>query len=135
LSVTANGFEPSAADVTFNGYADMALQRVVRVTAGGSPTPLQLAPNDVRYVVDGVTCEPCKMIRIMVPNGGGMEIRVRWSPSRPMTLFAGGQTFVGATSELSGVVAVSGPQELVVYFGATSGSGQYINFTLETTSP
>jgi hypothetical protein len=118
--------ETSASDV------DVPIQRVVRITAGETVTPAQLAPNDVEYVLGKDLCT-CRLIRVVVPRAGTVGIRISW-PQEDMTLhlLAEGVTANG-TTELTANIPVTGPRELVIYFGRLPAQRvDYVKFTLET---
>jgi hypothetical protein len=58
-----NGYEPGRLEAPPNTIVNMALQRVIRLTAGETATPLQLASHDTSYFVEGESCSPCRLIR------------------------------------------------------------------------
>jgi len=115
------GYEPAELDAVADLYADLAVQRVVRVVAGEVAAALPLAPNDLRYTVDGNSCVDCRMIRVVVPQAGLVHVRVTWaSPTPRLTLFAGGQVFKATTTtrELIADVPANAPDEMLMYLGA-----------------
>ena len=70
------------------------------------------------------------------PSAGTLRLRPAWTDSRvPLSLWANGQLFMGASTELTADVPV-GAGELVVYVGAIPAvslpDGLYLPFTLET---
>ena len=136
LSVTKAGYESRIVDASSDGFVDIPVQRVVRIAAGGSATPLPIAPNDLEYIVDGVRCSPCRMMRIDMPAAGALEIRVTWQQNvHTLSLFGEGLTVSGTSGLVSGVITVGSARETVVFFGVTSATSsfQYTNFTIETT--
>jgi hypothetical protein len=112
---------------------DVPMQRTVRVTAGDSITPRELAPNDVVYMIGGERCFPCRLIRVDVPQSGRLQLSVTWAPpTRPLFLWTGAQRLVDPSAELS----VSGG-EVVIYVGLLQPPGNnpprdYTQFTLST---
>lgn len=119
-----------------NQDSDVALQRVIRLTAGESLPPEELAPHDMSYEVEGEQCQPCRLIRVVSPRAGTLRLRLAWTASGvPLSLWANGQLFKGKASELTADVAV-GAGELVVYVGAipavSLSDRYYVPFTLDT---
>jgi hypothetical protein len=117
LSITKPDYEPREIDATDTAEVDGPVQRVVRVTAGDSVDPAPLAPNDLAYDIEGVRCQPCRMIRIVVPSNGDMEMRVTWQMPGTLVLHAGGMTVSGNNGALSSFVTIPSPRELIVYVG------------------
>jgi hypothetical protein len=132
LKVEKDGYETREV-LTTDQEVDLPMQRVVRVAAGGSVKPADLAPNDVEYVIGKDVCI-CRLIRVAVPRAGVVGIRVSWPQMGVrMRLFAEGVTFSG-DGELSADVPVSAAREVVMYFGwMTPPSREYMAFTFETT--
>lgn len=136
LAIAKRDYEPREVDATDASEVDGPLQRVVRVTAGESIDPAPLAPNDLAYDIDGVRCQPCRMIRIMVPSSGDMEMRVNWQTPGTLVLHAGGMTVSSNNGALSGFLTIPTPRELIVYVGATDGpGGSHKRFTFWTSRP
>ena len=136
LVVTKPDYEPRELDATDNAEVDGALQRVVRVTAGDSVDPPPLAPMDLAYEIDGVRCQPCRMIRIMVPSSGDMEMRVTWQTPGTLVLHAGGMTVSSSNGLLSGFLTIPSPREVIVYVAAADAAGgSHKRFTFWTSRP
>jgi hypothetical protein len=116
---------------------DAAIQQVVRITAGQSVDPPPLAPNDLPYDVNGVLCEPCRLIRINMPSPGDMTIRLTWqvagTPASRLKLLVDGQTVTGeGTASVS--ITILQPREILAYVGAISGVN-HTPFKITTTLP
>jgi hypothetical protein len=109
------------------------MQRVVRLSAGETVKPADLAPNDVEYVIGRDACI-CRLIRVAVPRPGTVSVRVTWNKvSVPMRLFAEGVTASGEDA-LSADIPVNTAREVVMYFGSvTPRRREYVAFTFETT--
>jgi hypothetical protein len=112
------GYELAEVDAT-DTNVDLPVQRVVRLTAGETVTPAQLAPNDLTYTVGGNRCSPCRMIRVIVPRSGTVNVHVTWPSGAKLSLFAEGQVVEG-TNDLSADVPIGAPREVLMYFGAVS---------------
>ncbi|HET9362047.1 MAG TPA: Ig-like domain-containing protein [Vicinamibacterales bacterium] len=140
LMFDIEAYESREADLPPNVESDVALQRVIRLTVGESVTPAQLAPHDMSYGVGGDQCQPCRLIRVVSPSAGTLRLRLAWSDPRvPLSVWANGQLFKGASStELTADVPV-GAGELVVYVGAipavTLADRVYLPFTLTASMP
>ena len=136
LAIAKPDYEPREVGATEAGEVDGALQRVVRVTAGDSVDPAPLAPMDLAYDIDGAICQPCRMIRIVVPSSGDMEMRVTWQMPGTLVLHAGGMTVSSNSGALSNFVTIPTPRELIVYVGATDAAGgSHKRFTFWTSRP
>jgi hypothetical protein len=136
LAVTRPDYEPREVDGTDTVDVDVPLQHIVRINAGESIEPAPLAPNDLTYDVEGVRCQPCRMIRIMIPSNGDMEMRVNWRTPGTLVLYAGGMTFSSSNGALSGFLTIPSRRELIVYVGALdSAGGSHKAFTFWTSSP
>ena len=136
MAIAKPDYEPRDFDATETSEVDGALQRVVRVTAGDSVDPAPLAPMDLAYDVDGVRCQPCRMIRIMVPSSGDMEMRVTWPTPGTLVLYAGGMTVSSSNGFLSGFLTIPSPRELIVYVAAADAAGgSHKRFTFWTSRP
>jgi hypothetical protein len=135
LKVEKDGYETREVETeTTEDGVDLPMQRVVRLAAGETVKPADLAPNDVPYVVGKDVCI-CRLIRVAVPRAGTVGVRVRWPKmGATMRLFAEGVT-VSGEDELSADVPVSTAREVVMYFGwmARSSTREYVAFTFETT--
>jgi hypothetical protein len=140
LAVAKPDYEPRTVEATATTAVDAPVQRIIRVTAGDSAAPPPLAPNDVGYEIDGVRCEACRLIRIVVPTTGDMEIRLTWQATTSLSLFVEGSIIQSTTSagqgSVNAFVTIPTPRELVVYFGSRLGSlNQHLPFRLTTTRP
>ena len=136
LMFDKEGYESRERDLLPNQESVVALQRIIRLTAGESVTPAQLAPHDMSYEVGGDHCQPCRLIRVATPSAGTLRLRLAWTDSRvPFSLWANGQLFMGASTELTADVTVGGG-ELVAYVGAIPAVSlpdrYYVPFTLHT---
>lgn len=134
LKVEKEGYEPGEADAT-ETYVDLPIQRVVRLVAGETVKPADLAPNDLSYTVGGNRCSPCRLIRVVVPQAGTVHVRVTWTPnSSKLSLFAEGQVLPGLLGELTADVPINGPREVMMYLGAapTGAVNGHTPFTFET---
>lgn len=134
LGITKAEYEPRELDATTSSEVDAPIQRMVRVTAGDSIEPAPLAPNDLAYNVDGVSCDPCRMIRVAVPTTGDMQLVLTWDLPARLTLYAGGMSLTGDSGRAEGFMTISTPRELVVYVGASRLTG-HTKFKLATTLP
>ena len=119
LKVEKDGYEPVELDVTTTNV-DLPLQRVVRLAAGAETSrPDALAPNDLSYTVDGVSCKPCRLIRVVVPRAGTLHVSVKWTvTASKLSLFAEGYVVAGATGALAAEIPINGPREVLIYLGA-----------------
>jgi len=126
--------------LTGNSGNEVALQRVIRLTAGETVTPLQLAPHDMSYTVGADRCYPCRLIRVVNPSTGTLHVSLTWTESRAiLNLWANGQRSPGTYPELMVDVPVN-TGEVVLYVGmvlpaAATGSDVYVPFKLATTRP
>jgi Bacterial Ig-like domain (group 2) len=134
LGITKAEYEPRELDATSSSDVDAPMQRIVRVTAGDSVEPAPLAPNDLSYDVDGVKCDPCRMIRVAIPTTGDMQFVLTWDLPAKLILYAGGMTLTGDSGRAEGFLTISTPRELVVYVGANRLNG-HTKFKLATTLP
>jgi hypothetical protein len=129
LVVEKDGYE-RAEPVAGRGMVDVPMQRIVRVTAGDSITPKDLAPLDMDYIIGGEHCFPCKLIRVEVPHSGRLQLSVTWAPSTaPLSLWTAAQRLTEPSVELS----VGGGDE-VIYVGLRRPpvGREYTRFTLST---
>ena len=83
LRLEKGGFEVAEFDAIPNQSNDTPLQKVIRLSAGESVTPLQLAPHDMSYTVGTDRCFPCRLIRIMNAAAGTLRLtaHVDWIAS------------------------------------------------------
>ena len=130
-----DGYEPAETDATQTNV-DLPLQRVIRLNAGSETgKPETLAPNGVSYIVDGKICNPCRLIRIVVPRAGILDVRVTWTvPASKLTLFAEGQVVAGVVGALAANLFIDAPREVLIYLGVASPGvvADHTPFTVET---
>ncbi len=130
-------YEPVEMDPTPNGEDNVAMQRVVRVLAGQTVTPNQLAPHDMDYVVaPGVHCYPCRLIRVVIPAAGTLHLRLTWSAGpedASLALWVEGQQFRRSENgpEVHADVPVSAG-EVIVYAGQVPMARYAVPFMLAT---
>lgn len=131
LKVEKDGYETREVETTEQDV-DLPMQRVVRLTAGETVKPAELAPNDVPYVIGKDMCI-CRLIRVVVPRAGTVGVRVSWPKAGvTMRLFAEGVS-VSGEDELSADVPVSTAREVVMYLGWIGPGREHLAFTFETT--
>lgn len=132
LKAEKDGYETREVE-TAEEEIDLPMQRVVRLTAGETVKPADLAPNEVPYAIGKEVCI-CRLIRVAVPRAGTVRVRVSWpTMGAPMRLFAEGLTVSGEDG-LSADVPVHTAREVVMYFGwMRQHTRDYVAFTFETT--
>jgi hypothetical protein len=124
-----DGFEPPEVDVQPDTRLDVAMQWIVRMSAGETSEPQRLAPNDVSYRVGGEVCQPCRRIRVMVARAGTLRVTLTWTePRSMMTAWVNGHRFSGGSAPVTGEAPVSVGEHLVY----VSGTGGYVSFRLAT---
>ena len=117
IKAEKEGYEPAEVDAT-QAFVDLPIQHVVRLVAGETIRPADLAPNDLSYTVGGNSCSPCRLIRVVVPQAGTVHVRVTWTPAASkLTLFVEGQVVPGLTDGLIADVPINGPREVLMYLG------------------
>ena len=134
IKAEKEGYEPAEVDAT-QASVDLPIQRVVRLVAGETVRPADLAPNDLSYTVGGNSCSPCRLIRVVVPQAGTVHVRVTWTATAVrLRLFVEGQVVVGLPSELNAEVSINGPREVLMYLGTAPPSALpgHVAFTFET---
>jgi hypothetical protein len=135
LRFEKDGYEPVEYDAKPTD-SEVAIQGVIRLTAGDSMTPLQMAPHDLSYTVGADRCYPCRLVRVIVPSPGTLHVKVTWNIATVIwNLWTGGQFFAGAPREALADLAVKTPGEIVMYVGtrsATGAAGTYTSFTIAT---
>jgi hypothetical protein len=138
LRFEKGGYEPVEIDATPDGEDKVPMQRVVRVIAGQTVTPVPLAPHDLDYTVAlGAHCYPCRLIRVVVPAPGTLRLGLTWSDSArqpcSLALWVAGRQFLplGSSKEVEADVRVSAG-EAVVYVGEVPACGYQLPFTLAT---
>jgi hypothetical protein len=136
LRFDKDGYEPVEHDAT-PGDAEVAIQKIIRLVAGETVTPLKLAPHDLSYTIGTDRCYPCRLVRVMVPIAGTLHVTVTWTePRATLNLWAGGQFFAGASRQLTADVPAGTPGEVIMYLGtilpAGTSGGVYVPFTIAT---
>jgi len=135
LRFEKDGYESAQLEGRAGEYGDVPLQKVVRIAAGESVTPLQIAPHDMDYEIDAESrCSPCRLIRIQndVPNT--YHFVVSWTESRStLNLWVNGRLYAGVgrgPSQIAADIPLA-VGEALVYVGANSDSF-YVPFRLTT---
>jgi hypothetical protein len=140
LKVEKDGYETREVEVDTTQEqvdVDLPMQRVVRLAAGETGKPADLAPADVPYVIGKDVCI-CRLIRVAVPRAGTVGVRVSWpNMGDTMHLIAEGVTVSGEDG-VTADVRVSTAREVVMYFGMIQTPLRtwlrgYVAFTFETT--
>ena len=134
IKAEKEGYEPAELDAT-QASVDLPIQRVVRLVAGETVRPSDLAPNDLSYTVGSNSCSPCRLIRVVVPQAGTVHVRVTWTPgASKLTLFVEGQVVAGLTDGLIADVPINGPREVLMYLGTAPPIALlgHMPFTFET---
>jgi hypothetical protein len=133
FSATKDGFEPATGEVTPGEFFALALQRVVRLAAAGPAYTGNLAPNDVEYVIDGTSCQPCRLIRITNANGGSVSVTLRWTSAVDLHVWSDGRRIdrSGDAREIVANIEVRGG-ESVIYIGKSKPESveDYVAFSL-----
>jgi hypothetical protein len=132
LAFSRDDYEPAELVVT-NTAGDVAVQKVVRISAGDTVQSMT-APNDVSYSLspNGI-CINCRLIRVNIPASGTLHLSLSWNVANVAeSLWINGQLFRGTSpGPLTVDVAVQ-PGELVVYAGMTNRTGGYVTLKLAT---
>jgi hypothetical protein len=133
LNFEKEGYEPGQLDATPNGSNDLPLQRIVRIAAGDIVTPAKLVPHDLSYMIGTDRCHPCRLIRVVMPSAGTLQLHLTWNaPHSALNVWAGGRRFVGDNVQVIGAVPVSA-SEAVVYVGDLADPVDWpVAFTLTT---
>ena len=113
-------------------------QRVVIVSAG-STAVINTAPNDVVYQLQpGVSCTPCRLVRVVSPTSGTLQLKLTWTGSGPrLHLWIAGQTYISdgtAPIQVLANIPVTAGEHLV-YAGIVGGQPfgtNYMTVTLAT---
>jgi hypothetical protein len=132
-----DGYESTRHEVAPDREPDVAMQRLIRVAAGETVTPLQLAPHDLSYLIGADRCYPCRLVRVVTPASGTLRLRLTWDdPRAALNAWIGGRMFPGTYPELA-VDLPGGSGEMVLHVGmaltpAAEGWGGYVAFTLAT---
>jgi hypothetical protein len=139
LRFEKDAYESTEMDSEPNSYHDVAMQRIVRLTAGETVTPLlPLVPNDMAYMIaPGTRCVPCRLIRIVVPAAGVLHLGVTWSElDAELGLWVNARQFLRSSDAQTGVLAEipTAAGELLVYvFGKRMPyEGARVPFTVAT---
>jgi len=116
LRAEKDGYETAEVDATQTN-ADVSMQRMIRLHDGDTATPPRFAPNDLSYLVGGVRCFPCRLIRLVAARAGTFHLRVTWEEHAVnFSLFANGSVFPTSSTELVAEVPVPAG-ETVAYLG------------------
>jgi hypothetical protein len=112
------------------------MQRIVRLTAGESVTPMDLVPNDMDYLLaTGERCFPCRLIRINVPRASTLHISLKWTETRAaLALWANGREFLGtdgSKAEVDADLDVAS-SELLVYVEQLPMAAYRVPFQIST---
>jgi hypothetical protein len=137
LTFESGGFETATVRAGPGDFLQVAMQRVVLITAGDMVNGLQLAPHDVSYEVAGDRCFPCRRVRIVTGIAGTLRMHLTWTGSQvALNIWAGGRRHAGAHPELTVDLPV-GAGEAVIYLGmllppSVDGASDYVPFKLVT---
>ena len=123
LSVSVSGFEPVSVVATPDVFQDIAMQRVVRLSAG-EQVSFKLAPHDMEYLLaPDVRCFPCRMVRVSVGFTGTLELTTTWTESRAkLNMWVKGRDLLTEspnTLTATATVQVT-PGELELYVGSST---------------
>jgi hypothetical protein len=118
LRFEKQAYEGRDYDVTPNARVEVALQRMIRLTAGETVAPLPLTPHDLSYDVGSDRCEPCRLVRIVTTTAGVLQLKLTWTePTVALSVWANGRLFSGTFPDVIAEVPVSAG-EVVTYVGA-----------------
>lgn len=132
-----DGYERAALAAKPGIFIEAPLQRVIRIAAGGG-VEVDLAPHDASYeIAAGVTCYPCRVVRIANAQAGRLQVTASWmEPRAALTLWINGRLFegtaLGGPPEIVADVAIEAPGELLVYIGMKNAADYHAPFTLTT---
>jgi hypothetical protein len=137
LTFEKDGYEATEIDAPPNMFSEIALQRVIRLTAGETVTPSPLAPHDLSYSVGAERCYPCRLVRVANSTPGMLQVRLTWTEaSETLNLWAAGRRVDGTYPEAVAVLPISAG-EVVVFVGMVippaETSRLYIPFTVAAT--
>jgi hypothetical protein len=139
LRLEKDGYEPAVLDSMPNGTAYGRIQQIVRLVAGETVTPHRLAPNDLTYLVGaGERCNPCRLIRVVMPVKGTLHLHLTWPAACPVTLglWVDGRHVVPSDMKSTEVDAdvASGAGEMIFYVDrvGTSTTVCHVSFVLAT---
>jgi hypothetical protein len=120
-------------DLHSNVFDDVPMQRIVRINAGDTVTPVPLAPFDMAYTMDsGELCFPCRLIRVDLPTSGTLHFGLKWTTATAsLALWVNNVRHTRSGSDLgvNADVPLSAGQRLVYVQSLSSG---HVSFTLET---
>ena len=139
LTFEKDGYEASEIDAPRNTFSEIALQRIIRLRAGETVTPSQLAPHDLSYNVGADRCDPCRLIRVVNPTPGMLQLRLTWTePRATLNLWVAGRRVDGTYPEAVADLPVSAG-EVVVFVGMMPAPAEtsrlYVPFTVATIRP
>jgi len=138
FSFSKDGYEPVEGVVgspTPATYMNVAMQPAVHLTVGESVKET-LAPHDLSYTVGGDRCFPCKLIHVVSPSAGTVNLNVTWTAAaNALNLWVNGTRFAATGSNVTTDVALPAGDS-TVYVGWSLAAGQagssYLSFTLAT---
>ena len=135
LSFEKDGYERLAIEGKASVFIDAAMQRVIRIAAGGG-VDVRLAPHDMSYApATGAVCYPCRLIRITSGEAGRLQLNVAWAETHvSLNLWINGRLFEGTgfgPSEIVADVPVAAGEQLV-YIGMKTPTDYYAPLTLST---
>jgi Big-like domain-containing protein len=133
--VTADkeGYEPAAFIVT-SGNGSVDIQRIVRVMAGDSLQTL-LHDTDMRYDTPQGVCFPCRLIRVVCPTAGALELHLAWDrPENVLNIWINGRRFEGSGGSILEARADATVEagEVVVFVGSKDSYRQMTSIKLTT---
>jgi hypothetical protein len=127
------------AEIVFNKATDdasPAVQPVVMIPLGSS-AKISTAPNDLVYDLGGVTCSPCRRVRISSGTATTGRLQLSWTGTTSrLSIWSNGQAFTAAPGPA--VVTADIPLtvgENIVYVGLLGGapfSTGYLSLSLTT---
>ena len=140
LSFDRSGYETAVVDTgtdtnTLVKSIDVPMQPLTRVDAGASVSRT-IAPHDMDYLVGGMHCYPCQLVRVTTSSGGMLHVDVGWTNLQStLHLWINGVQYPGSPtgprSVSADVAAAAG--EVLVYIGQLSNqNANYVTFTLKT---
>jgi Big-like domain-containing protein len=134
LRARKDGYEDSV-DVNLTSAdtdVDMPIQKIIRLQAGETVRPSELAPNDVAYTIGGQRCQPCRRFRVVVGGRGTLVVRAS-TGAASLLILPDGRPVTSETGDVSAEIAFTAAGELVMYFGLPGATiRNYLPFTIET---
>jgi hypothetical protein len=138
FSAARENYENAEAQGIPGEIVDIPMQRVVRLAGGAPVYTSTLAPNDLDYVIAGIHCQPCRMIRVSGPSGGAVKVTLTWTSAVDLHIWTGERRIDanGPAREVSAEIQV-GSGESVIFIGQIrpSSVGDYVPFNLNVTLP